>query len=135
MSRKDQRTEAARTRKIEVRFDVSRIQDPISIVPDRVDLRPQDTGIEFVLKTIGGAPPATFPTSDLLTWLEGAAADTAEASFDADNTQVKLPLLARNESAEELRFPYHIRAEYKGTVYTSGGYPAVCDPPPGDPGG
>lgn len=131
---KAEHTDAARTRQIEVHFDVSRIQDPISIVPDRIELSPQDTGIEFVLKTVGsGGRQATFPMSEFISWTEGMPADAGQACFDAAKTRVTLPLLRRNDSAEELRFPYHLSAEYKGTVYTSGGYPVVCDPPPDTP--
>jgi len=134
MSKKEKIAEKARIRKIEVRFDVARIQDPITIDPDPVELRPQDTEIEWVLSTVGSrGRQASFSEPEFIVWVEGVPVDTAQARFDADRSRLRLPLLGRNQTAEEMRFPYHLRIGYKGTVYTSGGYPAVCDPPPDDP--
>lgn len=122
-------------RTIKFLFDPSQLEgDPISIVPDPVQIDPRQAGVELVLATVGdNGQEATFPASGFITWGKpGPLADAARAVADADRLRLRLPLLTPRPGV--VKYPYHVSAEYGGRLYTSTGYPAMeVEPPVDDP--
>ena len=123
---------AASSRTVEIVFDPARLEtEPFSFSPEKVELESAgDTRIEFVLKTSGSKAEdkAVFTRSGFIDLPQGLESAQAELENCCTRGSLCIP-----EGDGTGSYPYQVRAEYEGRVYTSSGWPVLIDPPVIDP--